>query len=79
MDRRVTPPKGVTSPAWGPQPPCKQALNHTSLSQALPSPITSVKSVRRITVKYTDFNRHSNHIETNQFIVAVDLHYEAAY
>ena len=26
MDRRVTPPKRVTSPAWGPPPPCKQAL-----------------------------------------------------
>ena len=76
MDRRVTPPKRVTPPAWGPPPPCKQTLNHTSL---LPSPITSVKSVRRIAVKYTDFNRHSNHIEANQFIVAVDLHYAAAY
>ena len=27
MDRRVTPPKRVTSPTWGPPPPCKQALN----------------------------------------------------
>ena len=26
MDRRVTPPKRVTSPNWGPPPPCKQAL-----------------------------------------------------
>ena len=26
MDRRVTPPKGVTSPTWIPPPPCKQAL-----------------------------------------------------
>ena len=26
MDRRVTPAKGVTSPTWGPLPPCKQAL-----------------------------------------------------
>ena len=26
MDRRVTPPKRVTSPTWGPTPPCKQAL-----------------------------------------------------
>ena len=26
MDRRVTPPKRVTSPTWGPSPPCKQAL-----------------------------------------------------
>ena len=27
MERRVTPPKRVTSPTWGPPPPCKQALN----------------------------------------------------
>ena len=27
MDRQVTPPKRVTSPTWGPPPPCKQALN----------------------------------------------------
>ena len=25
-DRRVTSPKRVTSPTWGPPPPCKQAL-----------------------------------------------------
>ena len=27
MDRRVTPPKRVISPTWGPPPPCKQALS----------------------------------------------------
>ena len=26
VDRRVTPPKRVTSPTWGPPPLCKQAL-----------------------------------------------------
>ena len=26
MDRRVTPPGQVTSPTWGPPPPCKKAL-----------------------------------------------------
>ena len=26
MKRRVTPPKRVTSPTWGPPPSCKQAL-----------------------------------------------------
>ena len=26
MYRRVTPPKRVTLPTWGPPPPCKQAL-----------------------------------------------------
>ena len=32
MDRRVTPPKRVTSPTWGPPPPCKQALKYSELS-----------------------------------------------
>ena len=27
MERRVTSPKRVTSPSWGPPPPCKQALS----------------------------------------------------
>ena len=26
MGRPVTPPKRITSPTWGPPPPCKQAL-----------------------------------------------------
>ena len=29
MDRRVTPPRRVTSVTWGPTPPCKKALNST--------------------------------------------------
>ena len=35
MDRRVTPSKRVTSPTWGPQPPCKQVLNvpHNSVNK----------------------------------------------
>ena len=32
MDRRVTLPKRVTSPTWGPPPPCKQALKHRRFS-----------------------------------------------
>ena len=35
MDRRVTPPKRVTSPAWGPLPPFKQALSFKFLLQLL--------------------------------------------
>ena len=31
MDRRVTPPKRVTSPTWDPPPPCKQALSKSLL------------------------------------------------
>ena len=30
MDRRVTPPKLVTMPTWGPPPPCKEALKVSS-------------------------------------------------
>ena len=30
MDKRVTPPKRVTSPTWGPPRPCKQALRDHS-------------------------------------------------
>ena len=32
MDKRVTPPKRVTSPTWGPPTPCKQALRIRSFS-----------------------------------------------
>ena len=31
MDRRVTPVRPVTSPTWGPPPPCNQALLTTEL------------------------------------------------
>ena len=31
MERRVTPPRRVTSSTWGPPPPCKQALNGLKL------------------------------------------------
>ena len=37
-DRQVTPPKRVTSPTWGPPPPCKQALNM----------ITAVKKLNKV-------------------------------
>ena len=28
MDKRVSPPKQVTSPSWGPPPPCNQAVSN---------------------------------------------------
>ena len=34
MDRRVTPPKRVTSPIWGNPPLCKQALNVVFFAQS---------------------------------------------
>ena len=39
MDRRVTPPKRVTSPAWGPPPPCKQALRLRVVDTMWPSSV----------------------------------------
>ena len=35
MDRRVTPPKRVTSPTWGSPPPCNQALSLHSTTRNL--------------------------------------------
>ena len=35
MGRRVTPLKRVTSPTWGPLPPCKQALTLKGISWGL--------------------------------------------
>ena len=32
MERRVTPARRVTSPTWGPPPPCKQALNQARVN-----------------------------------------------
>ena len=43
MNRRVTQPKRVTSPTWGPPPPCKQAL-----SLSWPSPVL----YRNLVLKY---------------------------
>ena len=37
MDRRVTPPKRVTSPIWGTPPPCKQALRMSAWEATGPS------------------------------------------
>ena len=43
MNRRATQPKRVTSPTWGPTPPCKQAL-----SLSWPSPVL----YRNLVLKY---------------------------
>ena len=43
MNRRVTQPKRVTSPTWGPPAPCKQAL-----SLSWPSPVL----YRNLVLKY---------------------------
>ena len=41
MDRRITPPKHVTSPTWGPPQPGKQALRTRALQ-----PFTNVYSLK---------------------------------
>ena len=45
MDRRVTPPKWVTIPTWGPLPPCKQTL------KVSPAPFLQFKQLN-----YSPFN-----------------------
>ena len=47
MDRRVTPSKWVTSPTWGPLPPCKQALK---VIESYPSPFSIVSAVKSFTI-----------------------------
>ena len=44
MDRQITPPKRVTSPTWGPPPPCKQALSLITYKCDLPLPFPPVLS-----------------------------------
>ena len=44
MDRRVTPPKRVTSPTWGPPPPCKQALNLPAMLELIHEQKSFIKS-----------------------------------
>ena len=65
IDRRVIPPKQVTSPTWGPPPPCKELLIHLDKTD------TSVKWTRRVgpaflysiylTLYKTDITRKRTH------------------
>ena len=45
MDRRVTPPKRVTSPTWGPPPPCKQALSCRASKMSRKIPVHEMVTV----------------------------------
>ena len=46
MDWQVTPPKHVTSPNWGPSPPCKQALRFVSVNVLLVlSPVQNITHI----------------------------------
>ena len=54
MDRRVTPPKRVTSPTWGPPPPCKQALREV-LRQQVRQSVNFISTVIIIFLSFTSF------------------------
>ena len=49
MDRRVTPPKQVTSPTWGPPPPCKRAR-----SEDLRIIVRSIPVIKSSSKNYND-------------------------
>ena len=54
MDKRVHPPKRVTSPTWGPPSSCKQALN-LSLRRRLVSPIyCKLQQMTTVTFNHVD-------------------------
>ena len=40
IDGRVTPTKRVTSPTWGPPPPCKQALSRNRKTEVTTTQLT---------------------------------------
>ena len=48
MDRRVTPPKRVTSPTWGPPPPCKQALTLILITAHSSSDLVEVRKLQSL-------------------------------
>ena len=54
MNGRVTPPKQVTSPTWGPPPPCKQALSgaiiFVSQCSAIPGELESFRNYEEFRV-----------------------------
>ena len=67
MDRRVTPPKRVTSPTWGPPPPCKQALNYVqgSYLQVLPFPSSRTLTIKtRLSAKHFLWKRYLHKTKT---------------
>ena len=48
MDRRVTSPKRVTSPAWRPPPPCKQALTLILITAHFLSDLVEVRKLQSL-------------------------------
>ena len=56
MDRRVTPPRRVTSPTWGPPPPCKQALKLISRVVKKSSDSLFPSERRPISLQYSEMH-----------------------
>ena len=67
MDKRVTPPKRVSSLTWGPPPPCKQALSGRSRGEAQgacsapPSPVFRQNQICQGKKNYV-FTEYSSHL-----------------
>ena len=66
MDRRVTPPKRVTTPTWGPPPPCKQALNQF---ESLFYRCTNEESVNKLCI--TDHDSLTRFLKTKTVVLFV--------
>ena len=66
MERRVTPPRRVTSPTWGPPPPCKQARNgQRIITHVLSNCFAHLREVFKVfqavaTVKLIDVKKITN-------------------
>ena len=60
MDRRVTPPKRVTSPTWGAPPPCKQALKGILKCEAIDMKMFISFSCKYSTDSITHFEFHKH-------------------
>ena len=76
MDRWVTPPKPVTSPTWGPPPPCKHALSKQNNNSACMS-ITiflyiSLLSLHNYQVNWPNFKfTDDGNCKTRNFTISV--------
>ena len=68
MDRRVTSPKRVTSPTWGPPPPCKQALNLSAvLKKSTPAKFAFTCHFQQIGINATKIVKTEIHFKTDVF------------
>ena len=92
MDRRVTPPKQVTSPIWGTPPPCKQPVpNILNVSQVTPvyksgdatdpanyRPISTLSSFRKVFEKLI-YNQLYNFLEKYSILYKYQFGFRKGY